>query len=77
MREPPRPGMVLYVGAAASVQFGGGRAMLFRVTRVCQLPTYHGWCWLTGYSLDEHGDAVQRREIFVQLAGLRPVPPRR
>ncbi|WP_422771578.1 hypothetical protein ACN28C_00045 [Plantactinospora sp. WMMC1484] len=76
MFEPPRPGMVVYVGAAASVQFGGGRALLFRVTRVSEKPTYHGWCWLTGYTLDEVGEAVERREIYVQLAGLRPVRPR-
>ncbi|AVT30451.1 MULTISPECIES: hypothetical protein [unclassified Plantactinospora] len=73
MQEPPRPGMVVQVGAAASVQFGGRRAMLFRVTRVSEKPTYHGWCWLTGYSLDEYGNAVRRREIYVQLAGLQPV----
>ncbi|MEO3925939.1 hypothetical protein ABGB07_19020 [Micromonosporaceae bacterium B7E4] len=73
MHEPPRPGMVVQVGAAASVQFGGRRALLFRVTRVAERPTYPGWCWLTGYTLDEYGEAVQRREIYVQFAGLRPV----
>ncbi|GAB3970041.1 hypothetical protein GCM10027615_25590 [Plantactinospora veratri] len=89
MQEPPRPGMVVRVGAAASVQFGGQRALLFRVTQVSKKPTYHGWCWLTGYSLDEYGNAVRRREIYVQLAGLQPahwrpaqrarvaIPPRR
>ncbi|GAA3753438.1 hypothetical protein GCM10022225_42650 [Plantactinospora mayteni] len=73
MHEPPRPGMVVQVGAAASVQFGGRRALPFRVTRVAERPTYHGWCWLTGYTLDENGEAVARREIYVQFAGLRPV----
>ncbi|GIG85973.1 hypothetical protein [Plantactinospora endophytica] len=73
MHEPPRPGMVVQVGAAASVQFAGRRALLFRVTRVSERPTYHGWCWLTGYTLDEYGEAVVRREIYVQFAGLRPI----
>ncbi|MDG4784748.1 hypothetical protein O7626_02170 [Micromonospora sp. WMMD1102] len=76
MREPPRPGMVVQVGAAASVQFAGRRGLLFRVSRVSEKPTYHGWCWLTGYSLDEYGRAVRRREIYVQLAGLQPARPR-
>jgi hypothetical protein len=40
-------------------------------------PTYTGWVWLDGYQLDESGDAVERRSIFVQVAGLRTVsgPP--
>ena len=32
-------------------------------------PTYHGWVWLTGYVLNDRGDAVDKREIFVQQAG--------
>jgi hypothetical protein len=72
----PEPGDVLLVGAAASVQFGGDRALVLRVISVSRKPTYHGWCWLTGYVLDRRGQAVDKREIFVQLAGLRPVPLR-
>jgi len=63
--------------AASSVQFAGNRALLLRVVNVSQKPTYYGWLWLTGYVLDwTTGDAVEKREIFVQLAGLRPVPVR-
>lgn len=67
----PRVGDVLAVGAAASVQFAGDRGFLFRVTRIDPGPTYDGWLWLTGYVLDKRGEAVARREIFVQRAGLR------
>ena len=71
----PKPGDVLHVGSDASVQFCGDRALIFRVIRVCDRPTYEGWVWLTGYSLDKAGNAVDRREIFVQRAGLRLVAP--
>ena len=73
----PKPGDVLYVGRQASVQFGGDRALVFRVIRVDDRPTYHGWIWLTGYTLDRAGNALDRREIFVQRDGLtRAAPPR-
>ena len=68
----PRAGDVLVVGPAASVQFNP--PILFRVIRPrLDLTTYVGWIWLDGYQLDELGAAVARREIFVQLAGLRRV----
>lgn len=66
----PRSGDVLMVTRAASVQFV--QPMLFRVIRVYDWPTYDGWAWLDGYQLNASGDAVSRRSIFVQLAGLRP-----
>jgi len=68
----PRPGDLVLVSGTASVQFAGDRALVLRVISVCEKPTYHGWIWLTGYVLDRQGRAVERREIFVQLAGLRP-----
>jgi len=71
----PKPGDVLYVNRLASVQFGGDRALVFRVIRVCDRPTYHGWLWLTGYVLDRAGRALDRREIYVQQAGLQRVAP--
>ncbi|MDG4833980.1 hypothetical protein O7627_32435 [Solwaraspora sp. WMMD1047] len=64
-------GDVVYVGRSASVQFSGTSAFVFRVIRVDDRPTYHGWAWLEGYQLDRNGDAVDRREIFVRPAGLR------
>jgi hypothetical protein len=64
----PRAGDVLRVTRAASVQFR--EPMLFRVIRVHDWPTYEGWVWLDGYQLNNAGDAVERRSIFVQLKGL-------
>ncbi len=70
-----RPGDVLRLDAASSVQFADDRAITFRVIRVDERPTYEGWVWLTGYELDCSGAAVERREVFVQVAGLRPARP--
>ena len=67
----PRSGDVLRVTRAASVQFT--TPMLFRVIRVHDWSTYNGWAWLDGYELNNAGDAVERRSIFVQLDGLLPV----
>jgi hypothetical protein len=46
---PPSPGDLLIVDSRASVQFGGDRALTFRVVSVSGQPTYQGWIWLTGY----------------------------
>ncbi|MEU8372451.1 MULTISPECIES: hypothetical protein [unclassified Micromonospora] len=69
----PRSGDLLQVTRAASVQFI--KPIMFRVIRVLDWPTYDGWIWLDGYQLDARSDAVARRSIFVQPAGL--VIPRR
>jgi hypothetical protein len=68
--SPPTPGTELWIDREASVQFVGQR-FVFRVISVCPKPTYQGWAWVTGYVLDEQGNAVDKREIFVRLAGLR------
>jgi hypothetical protein len=49
--------------------------ILFRVIRVLKRETYEGWVWLEGYEVNGHGDAVLRREIFVQSRGLRMAIP--
>jgi hypothetical protein len=67
----PRSGDVIQVTKTASVQFTA--SMLFRVIRVHDWPTYEGWIWLDGYELNASLDAVERRSIFVQVNGLRPV----
>jgi hypothetical protein len=69
----PRSGDVVHLARAASVQFDGARAILFRVIRVHDWPTYDGWVWLDGYQLNAVGDAVERRTVFVQIDGLRPL----
>ncbi|WP_326563862.1 hypothetical protein [Micromonospora peucetia] len=75
MTTRPSPGDLLIVDGRASVQFAGGRAMTFCVVTVSDQPTYAGWIWLTGYALDRRGEATAKREIYVQLAGLRPARP--
>ncbi len=71
----PRTGDVLHLTESASVQFAGGRAILFRVIRVHDWLTSTGWVWLDGYELNTAGDAVERRTLFVQVDGLRMARP--
>ncbi|MEU6021543.1 hypothetical protein ACGFIK_22490 [Micromonospora sp. NPDC048871] len=75
----PRAGDLVRVTGSASVQFI--KPIMCRVIRVLDWTTYDGWCWLDVYELNAKGDAVVRRSIFVQPAGLRlqrPAPtPRR
>ncbi|MET0424156.1 MAG: hypothetical protein ABW046_09790 [Actinoplanes sp.] len=66
----PRPGDVLFVGGAASVQFQGDRSLTIRVIRVDPRITYDGWLWIDGYVLGPSGDATERRMIFVRQEGL-------
>ncbi|MFC8617092.1 hypothetical protein ACFT9M_11820 [Micromonospora purpureochromogenes] len=70
-----KPGDVLLMGAAASVQFGGPRALRLRLVSVDDRPTYHGWVWLTGYVLNDKGLAVDKREVYVQRSGVRVLRP--
>lgn len=72
----PCAGEILHVTKAASVQFSA--PLLFRVIRAKVYGhTPEGWIWLDGYELSNRGDAIERREIFVQLAGLRPLQQRK
>ncbi|MFI9641037.1 hypothetical protein ACIG87_13370 [Micromonospora sp. NPDC051925] len=73
--ELPKAGDLVVVTRAASVQFV--KPIRCRVIRVLDWITYDGWCWLDVYQLNAKGDAVVRRSIFVQPAGLQienPVP---
>ncbi|WFE95933.1 hypothetical protein [Micromonospora sp. WMMD987] len=71
----PTPGDLVLIDHRASVQFAGERALWLRVTSVDDRPTYDGWVWLTGYSINQAtGEAMARREVFVQIAGLRVQP---
>ncbi|MFV2009338.1 MULTISPECIES: hypothetical protein [unclassified Micromonospora] len=77
LRTPePSPGDVLLIGREASVQFADDRGIRFRVIAVDRKWTYDGWIWLTGYVMDRHGNAIDRREIFVQRHGLYRFPKR-
>lgn len=69
----PRAGDVVRLGREASPQFTV--PILFRVIRVRSTDTADGdgWVWLDGYQLDEAGEAVEQRAVFVMLAGLERV----
>lgn len=74
MTYMPKAGDIVCLTKAASVQFLNPIVM-----RVIDYNTYgstpDGWIWLIGYQLDQHtGRAVVRRELFVQVAGLRYLP---
>jgi hypothetical protein len=69
-----KPGDLLLIGAACSVQFADDRELRLRLVSVDPRPTYQGWVWLTGYVLNDKGLAVDKREVFVQQAGLRVLP---
>lgn len=72
--HPFKGGDLLHITQAASVQFS--RPFLFRLSRVLDdRITYDGWAWIEGYELDARGEALARRELFVQLAGLRKLAP--
>ncbi|MGC4853923.1 hypothetical protein ACLQ24_11110 [Micromonospora sp. DT4] len=66
-----KPGDLLLIGAACSVQFSGDRALRLRLVSVDARPTYEGWVWLTGYVLSDKGLAVDKREVYVRRDGLR------
>ncbi|GAB2952217.1 hypothetical protein GCM10027280_45770 [Micromonospora polyrhachis] len=68
------PGALIKIDRRASAQFAGQPGFTFRVISVCDKPTYRGWAWITGYVLDQHGQATEKREIFVRLAGLHLIP---
>jgi hypothetical protein len=69
-----RAGVVVQVGAAAAVQFAGGRGFAFRAIRRHDWATCVGDAWLDGYQVDAAGEAVERRSIFVLIDGLFPAP---
>ncbi|MEU7573240.1 hypothetical protein [Micromonospora sp. NPDC049240] len=64
----PRAGDLVHVTGAASPQFVN--PIMFRVIRQLEWTTYDGWVWLDGYQLDQRGDAIARRSLFVKSAGL-------
>lgn len=76
----PKPGDLVVLTEQASVQFAGGRSVRFRIISVDPKITYAGWVWLVGYVVDARGKAAERREVFVQRAGLKwgdqPMGPR-
>lgn len=60
------------MGPDASCQFAGQRGIWFRIIRVHDWPAWEGMAWLDGYELlDRDGIALERRTIYVRVAGLR------
>lgn len=69
----PRSGDLIYLDGSASPQFAT-RAIQVRVIRVLDLKTYIGWTWLVGYQLNERGEAIEQRQLFLRVAGIRILP---
>ncbi len=68
----PRAGGVVYLTCDASAQFRV--PIMFRIIRPDSQPSgIEGWLWLDGYQLDDDGDAVERRSVFVARNGIRYV----
>ena len=59
----------MYVGAPASIQFRS-RPIYFRVATVLDWPVSDGWMRLKGYEVNRLGEALRKRRIFVQAAGV-------
>ncbi|MEU3457860.1 hypothetical protein ABZ671_30360 [Micromonospora sp. NPDC006766] len=68
-----KPGRAYYLTREVSVQFVNPYPI--RVIRTLDWPTYDGWAWVECYELNERGDAVAKRELFVQPAKMRPWVP--
>lgn len=64
-----KPGTVVWLNLNASPQFV--HPVRFRIISQKPAAQYDDWIWLTGYQLDDGGNAVERREVFVGLAGLQ------
>jgi hypothetical protein len=72
--DPPRPGQVVVLDRAASVQFDGDRSLTVQILEVDPRPTLDGWVWLTVAVLGPTAARLRAavRTVFVRQAGLRP-----
>lgn len=73
MTESPRlpvTGEVVAITGACSVQFAGQHFLMRIIHTFSNWSTPEGWVWLTGYVLDKDMQALHRRELLVQVAGL-------
>ncbi|MEU8069942.1 hypothetical protein [Micromonospora sp. NPDC049151] len=41
------------------------------IREIVDRSTFDGWTWIEAYELDGKGEAVAKRELFVQPSGLR------
>ncbi|MGC5286676.1 hypothetical protein [Micromonospora sp. DT231] len=68
-----KAGDLLRLDRAASVQFM--IPITVRVIRKLDWITYDGWCWIDCYQLDDKGDAIARRSLFLMPEHATYVPP--
>lgn len=64
-----QPGVVLIINQRASIQFQK-KPFLFRLIGIERHDHLSEWIWLEGYQLKTNGDAVEKRLIYVKIAGL-------
>ena len=65
------PGREYRLGREASVQFSCTE-LRFRVIKVLPREWDDGWRWVVGYALSPAtGEAVERRELFLQESGVK------
>jgi hypothetical protein len=69
----PQTGDVILIGPTAGAQFAGGRHLIMRVSKITASKSWDGMAWIDGYVLNPQGVATERREVYVQVNGLRPV----
>ncbi|MBN1174191.1 MAG: hypothetical protein JXA67_18615 [Micromonosporaceae bacterium] len=67
-----RPGDVVLLGRSASPEATG--PVLVRLDRI--LTHVDGWARIDGHEVNQSGGVGARRQDYVLLAGLRPVPGR-
>ena len=72
-----RPAWRRVLGRPASPQFSDERPTLVRFIRFHDwVPGYDDWAWIDCYGLSDDGvTAVERRSLFVRLAGVRAIQP--
>ena len=71
-----RPGVVLLITKHASAQFAAVEPFPFRlITHRTYGSTPAGCTWIDGYQLHPAGHAVERRQLFVQIDGLKVLRP--
>ncbi|MEV6527794.1 hypothetical protein AB0M43_38320 [Longispora sp. NPDC051575] len=69
--DVPPVGTTVLLTAEASPQFAGQHQLRLRVTGAETASSVRGWGYLRGYVLDEHGDAVKTRRVYVRWAGVQ------
>ena len=70
----PSSGDEVLLTPAVSPQFASrlfAEPVAVKVIRVTPATHCDGWAWLDGYQLDQAGEAVERRTVFVRVAALR------